>query len=213
MTAQTFTDTLSTDRPEVVCICGSTRFRTEMVEANRRLTMAGSVVVAPGVFGHDGDPLTDEDKARLDVLHFRKIDMADRVVVVAPGEYIGESTSRAIAYARETGKPVDVWDDFELLATVQPDRDTITRAIAAVTDLWDEPLDEVHDVPQIVNAVLALLAGQPAVAEVRAQALIDFADATRFPSDWILFRRDDGSGVTVPDLLRETAARERGETR
>lgn len=43
-----------------------------------------------------------------------------------------------------------------------------------------------------------------------ANALTDFADGTRFPSDWILFRREDGSGVTVPDLLRETAANIRG---
>ena len=36
----------------------------------------------------------------------RKIDLADRVLVVNPGGYVGESTSREIAYARETGKPV-----------------------------------------------------------------------------------------------------------
>ncbi|WP_159622699.1 hypothetical protein [Ruania rhizosphaerae] len=42
--------------------------------------------------------------------------------------------------------------------------------------------------------------------EAKAEALQEFADSTRFPSDWILFRRDDGSGVTVSDLLRSTAA-------
>lgn len=99
-------------RAEVVCLCGSTRFRAEFTEANRRLTMAGAVVVAPGVFQHDGDPLTDEEKERLDALHFRKIDLADRVVVVAPGGYIGSSTSREVTYAKSTGKPVEVWDDW-----------------------------------------------------------------------------------------------------
>lgn len=34
-------------------------------------------------------------------------------------------------------------------------RDALAKAIRAVTDLWDEPLDEVHDVPQIVNGLLA----------------------------------------------------------
>lgn len=48
-------------------------------------------------------------------------------------------------------------------------------------------------------------------AEAKARALIDFADSTRFPSHWILFRRDDGSGVTVSDMLRETAANYRKE--
>jgi len=96
------------DRPEIVCICGSTRFAAEMLAANRDLTLAGAIVVAPGVFTHR-EPLrkvTDEQKAALDALHLRKIDLADRVLVINPGGYIGESTRREIGYARATGKPV-----------------------------------------------------------------------------------------------------------
>jgi hypothetical protein len=100
------------DRPEIVCICGSTRFAEEMLAANRDLTLAGAIVVAPGVVTH-GDPsrtVTAEQKALLDELHLRKIDLADRVLVVNPGGYVGESTSREIAYARATGKPVAFTD-------------------------------------------------------------------------------------------------------
>lgn len=93
--------------PLVVCLCGSTRFRDEFTEANRRETMAGKIVVAPGVFAHSGDQLSDEDKRRLDELHLRKIDMADSLLVVNPGGYIGESTRREIDHAERTGKPVD----------------------------------------------------------------------------------------------------------
>jgi hypothetical protein len=93
-------------KPLVVCLCGSTRFRAEIAEANRAATMAGKIVLAPGVFAHSGDTLTDEDKARLDILHLGKIDMADEVLVVNPGGYIGESTRREIEYAKRTGKPV-----------------------------------------------------------------------------------------------------------
>ena len=39
-------------------------------------------------------------------LHLRKIDLADRVLVVNPGGYIGESTKREIAHAEATGKQV-----------------------------------------------------------------------------------------------------------
>lgn len=42
---------------------------------------------------------------------------------------------------------------------------------------------------------------------IEAAALRAFADAHRFPSSWVMFRREDGSGVTVSDLLRETADR------
>jgi len=93
-------------KPTVVCLCGSTRFRAEFVEVNRRLTMAGRIVVAPGVFAHDGDPLTEQEKEGLDALHLRKIDLADFVYVVDPGGYIGDSTRREIAYARSTGKSI-----------------------------------------------------------------------------------------------------------
>jgi len=92
--------------PHVVCLCGSTRFRTEITEANRRATMEGSVVLAPGVFGHSGDPMTDDDKRRLDRLHLDKINMADEIRVVNPGGYIGESTRREIDYAMRIGKPI-----------------------------------------------------------------------------------------------------------
>jgi len=81
------------DRPEIVCICGSLRFVEEMRAANRELTFAGAIVLAPG---EAGEVITIEQKALLDALHLRKIDLADRVLVVNPGGYIGESTRREI---------------------------------------------------------------------------------------------------------------------
>ena len=103
------------DRPEIVCICGSTRFVDEMRAATRDLTFAGVIVVAPSVFLRTEDDeadelLTDEQKTALGALHLRKIDLADRVLVVNPGGYIGESTSREIAYARATGTPISFTD-------------------------------------------------------------------------------------------------------
>ena len=96
-----------TDRPEIVCICGSVRFVDEMRAANRELTFAGVIVVAPG---EAGEVITDEQKSALDALHLRKIDVADRVLVVNPGGYVGQSTRREISYARATGKPVSFTD-------------------------------------------------------------------------------------------------------
>lgn len=75
----------------------------EMRAANRDLTFAGVIVVAPS--DADEKP-TDEQKILLDALHLRKIDLADRLLVVNPGGYVGASTTREIEYARATGKPV-----------------------------------------------------------------------------------------------------------
>src|SRR5699024_10861648 len=98
------------DRPKVVCICGSARFAREMRQANRDLTFAGIIVFAPREAGAAPGSSSSEQKEMLDVLHLRKIDLADRVLVVNPGGYVGESTSKEIAYARANGKPVSFTD-------------------------------------------------------------------------------------------------------
>ena len=87
---------MTATRPEIVCICGSARFVTQMRIANRELSFAGVIVLAPSEV--DLSP-TAEQKAVLDALHLRKIDLADRVLIVNPGGYVGESTRREIAYA------------------------------------------------------------------------------------------------------------------
>ncbi|MFF6808217.1 hypothetical protein [Streptomyces sp. NPDC012616] len=79
------------DRPEIVCICGSTRFVDEIRAVNRDLTFAGIIVVAPG----EADELvTDKQKAVLDALHLRKIDLADRVLVVNVNVRLSSPSSR-----------------------------------------------------------------------------------------------------------------------
>ncbi|ATG54044.1 hypothetical protein CFK41_04095 [Brachybacterium ginsengisoli] len=95
-----------TERPEIVCLCGSLRFSAEMRAANRELTLAGAIVLAPGELGGPEDGISEEQRALLGELHLRKIDLADRIVVVNPGGYIGESTSREIDYARASGTAV-----------------------------------------------------------------------------------------------------------
>ena len=106
-------------RPEIITLCGSTRFKDEINAANARLTLAGKLVISLGLFGHvdlpDRDWTTNgsEDKRLLDELHKRKIDLADRVYVVNVGGYIGESTRGEIEYAQKIGRPVEYLEPVE----------------------------------------------------------------------------------------------------
>jgi len=99
-------------KPIVVCLCGSTRFGEAFHAANLRETLAGKIVLSIGVdFKSDADllaagMLTQADKARLDELHLRKIDLCDEVLVLNLNGYIGESTRRELAYARAHGKGI-----------------------------------------------------------------------------------------------------------
>jgi hypothetical protein len=106
---------LGEPRPTVVCLCGSTRFYDEFRRANLRLTISGQIVLSIGCdTKSDGDLADagnlaadlDDLKARLDELHKRKIDLADYVLVLNVGGYIGASTRSEIAYAGAGGTPV-----------------------------------------------------------------------------------------------------------
>ena len=93
----------------VITLCGSTRFKEQFLETQKRLTLAGNIVISVGLFGHYGDDevWTEGTKEMLDDMHKRKIDMADGIYVINVGGYIGQSTRSEIEYAKQNGKSVN----------------------------------------------------------------------------------------------------------
>lgn len=94
--------------PIVVCLCGSTRFMEAFQAANLSETLAGRIVLTVGCNTKSDAMLgiSDEVKAKLDELHKRKIDMADEILVLNVGGYVGSSTRSEIDYAVAQGKRV-----------------------------------------------------------------------------------------------------------
>lgn len=100
---------------KVITLCGSTRFKDQFLEAQKKLTLQGNIVISVGLFGHSGDQEVWENmeegtltktKQMLDDMHRHKIDMADEIFVINVGGYIGASTQSEIAYALASGKQV-----------------------------------------------------------------------------------------------------------
>ena len=100
---------------KVITLCGSTRFKDAFMQAQKKLTLEGNIVISVGLFGHSGDQevwegmsedTMTQTKIMLDDMHKRKIDMADEIFVINVGGYVGESTRSEIEYAESTGKPV-----------------------------------------------------------------------------------------------------------
>ena len=91
---------------KVITLCGSTRFKDQFIEAQKRLTLEGNIVISVGLFGHSGDNevWSEGTKEMLDDMHKRKIDMADEIFVINVGGYIGSSTKSEIEYAKRIGK-------------------------------------------------------------------------------------------------------------
>lgn len=101
---------------KVITLCGSTRFKDEFMETQKRLTLQGNIVISVGLFGHSGDQevwknmdegTLTKTKEMLDDMHKRKIDMADEIFVINVNGYIGESTKSEIEYAKKHGKKVN----------------------------------------------------------------------------------------------------------
>ena len=105
--------------PRIVCLCGSTRFYEAFQQVNYERTMAGDIVLSVGFYPHskagdghgEGVGHDSAEKVKLDELHKRKIDLADEILVLNVGGYIGESTRSEIAYALDHGKPVRWLED------------------------------------------------------------------------------------------------------
>ena len=98
---------MSAAKPTIVCLCGSTRFGDAFRDALRSETLAGKIVLSVGLLGHaEGIDMNGPVKKMLDELHLRKIDLADEVLILNVGQYIGQSTARELAYAKAAGKVV-----------------------------------------------------------------------------------------------------------
>jgi|SRR5437762_306352 len=97
-------------KPVVVCLCGSTRFTQAWQDANLHETLAGRIVLSIGCNTKSDDDLMRAgvaiDKEMLDLLHLFKIDLADEILVLNVGGYVGQSTQREMAYAQRLGKRI-----------------------------------------------------------------------------------------------------------
>ena len=107
---------------KVITLCGSTRFKDQFMEAQKKLTLEGNIVISVGLYGHSGDQEVWENmdegtltktKEMLDDMHKRKIDMADGIYVINVGNYIGSSTRSEIEYAKEHGKTIEYLEPIE----------------------------------------------------------------------------------------------------
>lgn len=118
------------ERPRRICLCGSTRFIEQFATATWELELQGHIVLGCtllpawfcGVRSHFAE--ATGTKAQRDWHHLRKIDLADEVLVLDIGGYVGESTRNEIEYAKQIGKPVRyVSQDAALLQRILPSQE------------------------------------------------------------------------------------------
>ena len=99
-------------KPKIVCLCGSTKFKAAYLSANFDETMKGNIVLSVGCFIHaDNIRINEEQKIILDKLHLEKIKLADEILILNVGGYIGYSTENEIIFAKKLGKKIRFWEE------------------------------------------------------------------------------------------------------
>jgi len=90
---------------EIITLVGSTRFKEQFREAERKLTTDGKIVLPLAFYEKvEGIKHAPEMLKLLFDLQLDKINLSDSVFVIDVDGYIGETTKREIDYARSKGK-------------------------------------------------------------------------------------------------------------
>ncbi len=93
---------------KITTLCGSTRFKQSFKNIEKKLTLEGRIVLSVGFFERiDGTALNKGQLNLLEELHKDKIQMSDSIFVINENGYIGESTKKEIAYAKELRKEIE----------------------------------------------------------------------------------------------------------
>lgn len=90
---------------KIITLCGSMRFKNEMINIAAELELKGNVVIQCIYFSQD-KKLSDFDLDLLSKLHYKKIEISDAIYIVNINGYIGEATKNEINYARSLNKEI-----------------------------------------------------------------------------------------------------------
>ncbi len=91
---------------KVVTICGSMKFRNQMMQIAEELELKNNYAVIQCVYGNNSNKYSQSDKDILAKLHFKKIDISDAIYVVNVNGYIGDATKKEIEYAKSLQKEI-----------------------------------------------------------------------------------------------------------
>ena len=99
---------------KIITVCGSLRFKQEMLEISEKMELQGNCMLTP-IYPtkDDKDAYTDEEVIMLDKMHKEKIKLCDAILVVNVNNYIGSSTKSEIEFAKSLNKEIIYYTDLQ----------------------------------------------------------------------------------------------------
>lgn len=98
---------------KVITICGSLKFKDEIIKAALQLELEGNIVLTP-IFPINNEEIsfTEDELIILGKMHKEKIRLSDSIFVVDVFGYIGNSTEREIEFAKSLNKEILFYTDL-----------------------------------------------------------------------------------------------------
>lgn len=94
------------DNIKVVTLCGSMKFKKEMMKVAEELELKkGYSIIQCVYFDNNWKDYNISDE-KFEKLHLKKIEISDAIFVVNVNGYIGESTKKEIEYAKSLQKEI-----------------------------------------------------------------------------------------------------------
>ena len=94
-------------KAKVITVCGSIKFKDEMMKIAMQMELEGNVVLVPIIHKDDNkSTYTEEEIAMLSKMHKEKIKLSDAILVVNVNGYIGKATKSEIEYAKAQNKEI-----------------------------------------------------------------------------------------------------------
>lgn len=99
---------------KIITVCGSLKFVNEMMEITEKMELQGNCMLVPiyNPMKPSKDSFTEDEALILDQMHRERIKLANAILVVNVGGYIGPSTKREIEFAQSLGKEILYYTDL-----------------------------------------------------------------------------------------------------
>lgn len=98
----------------IITVCGSYKFKKEMIEITESMTLKGNCMLTPiELTKSNKEAYTDEEALIIDKMHKEKIKLSDAILVVNVNGYIGKSTKNEIEFAKSLNKEILYYTDLK----------------------------------------------------------------------------------------------------
>lgn len=97
---------------KIITLCGSLKFKKEMMIVAEKFALKGNCVLTPVYPVTDNCKKTEEQLNKLKEEHYKRIELADEILVINVNDYIGNSTKLEIDYAKKLGKEILYYTDL-----------------------------------------------------------------------------------------------------